>query len=215
MSALKQPASLQKAGKLTVREFLWQLIRQQKNVQIADLIANMTQEEIKLYAIEPSKLRYYFEPWVKSGHLSATMQKDKTAGVRALKTYTLVKDTGVHPPRIDQNGNEMPITANELMWRTMRMLDSFSYQELASIAEQGQQEIDITSAKSYVETLHKAGYLVRIKASSNAGGLAKYRMKPAAWTGFKPPMIKRTKVVYDQNRHQIVWPKDEDIKSDY
>lgn len=216
MSKPAQRAPIKKAGKLTVREFLWSKLREFKSLTSNDVLDNLTGDERKQYNLRQDKFRYYMEPWVKADYVSAELKADPKAGVRKVKTYTLVKDTGVNPPRVDAKGK--PITqglGREQMWRTMKITARFTHLQLAHLASTDDIVIAPSEAKSYVEYLCKAGYLKRVKKANNRGGLAEYQMKPAAWTGSKPPMIKRMHVVFDQNTHQVVWPKDGDIESEY
>lgn len=202
--------TLHTAGKQTVREYLWSQVRALKTFTTMDLASGAPRH----FNLELDKIRYYVNGWVKSGHI--TSEVTKVAGARQEKSYTLVKDTGIQPPRVDPKGNPVKSgLAREQMWRTMRMIGQFTYQQLAATASTDEVVVSAEDARKYVELLHKANYLQCTTPANHAGGLAVYMLKPAAWTGNKPPMIKRTKVVFDQNLHEIVWPKNEDIESEY
>lgn len=202
---------IKKPGQLTVREYLWAKIREQQIFSAQQLITNAP----KKYNLELDKARYYLNGWEKAGYLSSVITKTDSALIR-YKTYTLEKDTGVNPPIVDPKGNKVTTGAGrEQMWRTMRITGQFNYKQLAAIASTDEVTIAEGEAKSYVSLLYKAGYLKCVKAANNAGGLAVYILKPAAWTGAKPPMVKRMHVVFDQNKHQIMYPKPEEIEGDY
>ena len=187
-------ASIKRKGYLTLREQVWQRIRELKRFVYHDLQLNLTEENV----------RYCLRSWEKSGHLKVNI-------INSVKHYELVIDTGIEPPRVNRQGQ--PSTkglGREQMWRAMRMMGDFDYRQLAALASTDQVTIADNEAHTYIRMLHKAGYLVQTKAPSNAGGLAHYQLKPAAWTGNKPPMIKRTKVVWDANLQQVVYPKELD-----
>jgi hypothetical protein len=57
--------------------------------------------------------------------------------------------------------------------------------------------------KSFIQELRRGGYLLTL----DDGGPAKpaiYKLRPAMNTGPLPPMILTAKIVYDQNRSQIM-----------
>lgn len=206
----KFKTALHTAGKQTVREYLWGQVRLLKTFTTMDLAAAAP----RYFNLELDKVRYYVNGWVKSGHL--TSEVTKVAGARQEKSYTLVKDTGIQPPRVDPKGRPVKTgLAREQMWRTMRMIGQFNYQQLAATASTDEVTVSSEDARKYVELLHKAHYLQCTKSANHSGGLALYMLKAAAWTGNKPPMIRRQHVVFDQNLHEIMWPKDEDIESEY
>lgn len=209
---MTQKVLIEKSGKLTVREWLWARIRNQQVFSLQDLILGAPRH----FNLEVDKARYYLNGWEKAGYLTSKVTTPPNNQLIRFKTYTLAKDTGANPPLVDPKGNKLTTgLGREQMWRTMRIAGQFTYQQLAAIASTDEIVIAEAEAKSYVSMLHKAGYLKRVKAANNAGGLAVYILKPAAYTGAKPPMIKRQHIVFDQNRHEIVWPKNEDIESEY
>lgn len=91
----------------------------------------------------------------------------------------------------------------ELMWWAMQSMPSFTAEQLAITASIEECMIAAGSSKSYCQKLKTAGYLTEVEAG-RPHHPAVYRLKPAMNTGDKPPLILRTKLVYDQNRGQIV-----------
>lgn len=207
----KRP-SIKRAGKLTIREWIWSEIRDAKTVTTQQLIKKAP----KHYKLDAGKARYYLNGWEKSGYLTVEQVQYRQQPPAYHYEYTLVKDTGVNPPRVDDKGK--PVTTGmgrEQMWRTLRIIGQFDYKQLAATASTDDIVIAESEAASYVSHLHKAGYLKCIKPANHSGGLAVYMLIPAAWTGAKPPMVKRMNVVFDQNKHKVVWPKEEEIQGDY
>jgi hypothetical protein len=97
-------------------------------------------------------------------------------------------------------------TKQQAMWNTMRSPVSrsgFTSQDLSVWGSTDDIRIAKESAKSYIGLLAAAGYLVQL-APSGPNKLARWRLAPHMNTGPLPPMILRTKVVFDQNRHEVV-----------
>lgn len=91
----------------------------------------------------------------------------------------------------------------ELMWWAMQSMPSFTAQQLATTASIEECMIAVSSSTSYCQKLKSAGYLTAIEPG-RPHRPAVYRLKPTMNTGEKPPLILRTKLVYDQNRGEIV-----------
>lgn len=134
------------------------------------------------------------------------------ASPRTSGTYRLVKDEGIEAPRVRRDGSRVTQgLAQEQMWRTLRMLaGDTNARELAAHAGTPAVPVAELAAKDYLLTLAKAGYLLTTKEGKGLGygrgGVqARYRLKPTRNTGPRPPMICRTRVVYDPNEDKIVW----------
>lgn len=121
--------------------------------------------------------------------------------------YQLVKNTGVHAPRLNKDGK--PVTqgrANENMWRSMRMMDFFTPDELVAHSNTDSTTVAITTAKAYCTALTKAGYL-RVKQKARPPNhQAIYKL--VRNTGPQPPQIQRVKQVYDPNLDQVTYHPD-------
>lgn len=97
------------------------------------------------------------------------------------------------------------------MWRTLRLLPGdTNARELAAHAATVAVPVSLSAAEHYLGALNAAGYLLRTQAGKGLGkagkGIAaRYRLKPARNTGPRPPMICKTKVVYDPNEDEVVW----------
>lgn len=132
--------------------------------------------------------------------------------------FKLLKDTGIECPRLKADGS--PVTAGlgtEAMWRAMRIIRDFDANELAAHASACGQAIEVSATKDYVKHLHAAGYLTVVKKAVRTGkktgsSLTRYRLAADKNTGPRPPMVQKTKTVYDQNLGRVVWmeePKNE------
>ncbi|WP_153001044.1 hypothetical protein [Thiomicrospira sp. XS5] len=162
--------------------------------------------------LKQDNVSYYLRGWERAGYLSV----EPCAQRGQAKVYTLVKDTGVNPPRVNVKGK--PITQGDKrlqMWNTLRITRQLNYRELAAMASTDDQPIAVNDAQDYLFNLYRAGYLIQVSPSCNSGTLAVYRLKPAMNTGPKPPLVQRTQVVIDQNLRQVVWPRGEEVQGDY
>lgn len=121
-------------------------------------------------------------------------------------TFDLAIDTGLDAPRVRKDGAVVTQgLAQEQMWRTLRVYKvDLNAHELAAHASTPQIPVDAEAARTYLATLASAGYLDCTVAHASIKR-TRYRLKQARNTGPRPPMICRTKAVYDPNEDQIVW----------
>lgn len=125
-------------------------------------------------------------------------------------TFRLLADEGIEAPRLRRDGSRVTMgLSQEQMWRTLRMLSAdINAVELAAHASTPAVPVDRVAANDYLLTLNTAGYLICTKEGKgrgNGGTLARYRIKPTRNTGPRPPMVCRTRVVYDPNEDKVVW----------
>ncbi len=176
------------------REALWVEIRKIQSFTVRELSERTT--------LEQDSVREYVTGLETAGYLAKSPHSKTVpggAGVsRTAAIYLLIKDVGVDAPRVRKDGT--PVTQGQgtvNMWRTMRILGSFSARELAVSASTESCVISEDTARSYANHLAQAGYLLKIKGN--------YRFKPSMHTGPKPPMIQRVKRVWDQNLKKVMW----------
>lgn len=118
--------------------------------------------------------------------------------------YVLVRDVGVHAPRVRPNGQ--PVTqgqGNVNMWRSMRMMGTFTPRDLAAHSTTDTVTVDETTAKSYCSMLLKADYLRVVQKAVPGKRQATYKF--VRNTGPQPPKIQRVKQVYDPNLDQVTY----------
>lgn len=98
----------------------------------------------------------------------------------------------------------------ERLWQTMRRMRDFSVAELCFQAQAADMTIKPHTAEKYVRALIIAGIVdvvtpYRKAAPGRAGARAgRYRLRPKANTGPKPPKIFKANIVFDPNTQQIV-----------
>lgn len=119
------------------------------------------------------------------------------------KHYRIVRNQA-ECPRLTKSGSQQ--TGQRNMWNLLRGpmgRDGINARDLAAFASTEDVPITFDTAKSYIRTLADAGYLTCL-VKGRPKALAIWRLKPLMNTGPLPPMILRSKVVYDQNADKIV-----------
>lgn len=117
-------------------------------------------------------------------------------------------------PRVRRDGsiaNEIGV-GQDRMWRSMKMLKTFTAEELAASASLGPETVTVGTAKEYLKHLQRAGYLTIVVAAtpgyrSGTGNPARYRLRPDMITGPLAPQVQRTDWVWDPNRKAVMGPE--------
>lgn len=103
--------------------------------------------------------------------------------------YRLVRHP-VQAPRLASDGSPLPETANDSLWRAMKMLRSFTVDDLAEACR----PVSRSYAKQYCNALANAGIAIKrgdaYSLTRNLGGRA--------------PRILATRMVYDPNAKVVV-----------
>jgi hypothetical protein len=170
----------------TDRERIWALIRE---------IKTFTSRDIALKTRIPRSggaIRDYLAALEKAGFVRVLAEKKR--GVFNL--YELARDIGVEAPRVNKDGGILPPSGRTRMWKTMRILGTFTARELASAASLEGAPVAVDEAEYYCMWLRKGGYL--------RGDKKRWAFVSAMNTGPKAPQILRVKRLYDPNRNVIV-----------
>lgn len=132
-----------------------------------------------------------------AGYIKRVGGKEPVPGTKGEPiAYARTRDS-YEAPRLDKAGKPVTQgTATLSMWRAMKVLRTFDYQEIAQAASLAPLVVAPGSAKSYVNALARTGYLQQVKASK-PGVPARYRL--ARNTGPHAPAITRRKCVFDRN----------------
>ena len=119
-------------------------------------------------------------------------------GIITRNYYTIAKRSRF-APKVNREGEVVPPTKRELMWRTIRMCKKVSRDDLVVWASLPEVQVKPNDAQDYLKHLVKAGYL---KKKGKTYTLIKD-------TGPLPPKIQRIKQVFDPNLNKVVWtPKE-------
>ncbi|KWF85011.1 hypothetical protein WL94_20305 [Burkholderia cepacia] len=202
----RKPAHLELTGGKGPRQRIWEAIRSQRD--------DFTPYSVVRAAdIDKATVHTYLQVLERGGFIEPIGERK---AISDRKHYRLVRDVGVEAPRLDRQGQ--PVTqsrGNENMWRTMRIMGDFTPRELAMRASTSDVSITDSTAQSYVKCLSHAGYLTIVDPGhafirGKGAKQARYRLIASKYTGPRPPMIQRTKSVYDPNLGKIVWQEEPD-----
>lgn len=180
----------------TDRERIWAAIR-----EFARAGKDFTRLEIALATRLPSRgsaMSDYLKGLERAGFVGVVSEKKR--GVSHL--YTLLRDAGVDAPRVNKAGGILQPSGRSRMWKTMRILGTFSARELASAASLKDAPVAVAEAEYYCNWLCRGGYL-----RSNGGTAStsrRWTFLAAMNTGPKAPQILRVKKLYDPNRDAVV-----------
>lgn len=198
----RRPAQMEMIGGKGSRQRAWEAVRQLRD--------DFTCYEVSRAAqADDETVLTYLRSLERGGFIESLTSVD--APVATEKHYRLVRDNGIEAPRLTKDGK--PITqglGTEAMWRSMRIIGEFSCRELAAHASTSGVKVSEDTANSYIRALKLADYLVVVAEAKPRGigvgrSLARYRLAPGRYTGPRPPMIQRTKAVYDPNLGEVVW----------
>lgn len=112
-------------------------------------------------------------------------------------------------PRVRRDGSMIESQpGTRCMWNLIRGpmgRQGFTFRDLVNWAATDETKISVETAKAYIKTLKKAGYL-QVLHAGKPGAPATLRLIPSMNTGANAPMILRTKLVYDPNRDEVMGP---------
>ena len=180
-------------GLASPRQVVWTALR--------ELAGEELQNDVSLKAITD---RTGVVPKTARDYLACLIAGSYIAAVEApTATYRLIRDAGVHAPRLRADGT--PVTqgaATTNMWRSMRTLSKFSYRDIALHSNTTGVAVSEESAKAYCKILLATGYLKVVqKAAPTDGRIAIYRL--IRNDGPKPPMVQRVKQIFDPNTGRV------------
>lgn len=192
----RKPAPLELVGGKGLRQRLWERMRACKG--------DFGYADITVGAECLETVRDYVLGLERAGFLTVTVP----AGHRTPKRWRLVHDIGAEAPRVRRDGQ--PVTmglAQEQMWRLLRAIaNDVNARELAAHASTPPVPVRESAAADYLYHLKRAGYLTETKRGHGTGrGGIQSRYRLARDTGPRPPMVGRTRTVYDPNLGRVVW----------
>lgn len=189
------------SGYRTPQDAVWEALRALRNFCQADIELWVVNKGYP--GINSATVKSYLQR-LEKGQYIACIRTEPVKGSAAIKRFELRQDVGLHAPRLTADGR--PSTqgqGRENLWRSMKILSSFDFHELAEAASTDEVQVKSSEAKSYIKHLYKAGYLQRLKAGSSRIA-SRYRLLPGYNTGPRPPMVQRIKRVFDPNLNQVM-----------
>lgn len=181
-------------GHHDMRQALWAVMRELREFTVAELEdrTRVCEATIHGYIAALTKGKYL------ERKSDPALYPPRKGGHIAKARYALINDIGVDAPRINAKGEESRQGCiREQLWRTMRILGSFTTQDLIVHATTEDCAIKLGSAREYLKYLAKAGYIVQ-------------RQRGGPWrlvknTGPRPPVIQQIPQVFDPNLGTVVW----------
>lgn len=208
----RKPAQLEMSGGKSPRQRVWEQIRKVRDsFTQADLADNSK--------VSISIVKDYVKPLIKAGFI-AVVSEESVGTLCKRSTYQLLIDNGLEAPRLGKDGKAITQgSGTENMWGTMRRMfktTSFNYRELAAFSSTQTSAVTEGAAKAYIVSLFAAGYLECLQEGKNGkqASLARYRLKPAMDHGRRPPMVQKTKRVFDQNLNKVIWTEEPEINDE-
>ncbi|WP_341992288.1 hypothetical protein [Azorhizobium sp. AG788] len=151
---------------------------------------------------DPGSIHDYVRRLAKAGICRQVAERPGVFKAKPIPVYQLC-ERPLQAPRLRRDGSRCPPTGQEQMWRALRNLGTVTYIELAHAASTDEVSVDPVAARAYLKVLGKAGYLV-VAQASKPGKAAVWRLKPGMNTGPLPPLVMRTKFIWDQNRKAVM-----------
>jgi len=138
----------------------------------------------------------YIERLARAGIAEVVAERPPHRGAFPAKVYRLTR-LPTEAPRLSRDGRELPETANQVMWRAMKMLKVFGPAELAEHCP----GVSLSTVRGYVGLLANAGVLALArKRRPDAEG----RYRVARNLGSRAPKILAARIVFDPNAGRVV-----------
>lgn len=137
----------------------------------------------------------------KAGYLTVA-HEERLPGVPLPRFHYHLARTARDAPRLRRDGTEVPETAQETLWRTMKMLKRFTVSTLQMAAETDHRTVPAATTKRYVRHLAEVGVLTRLKAGGGRGREAEFLL--ARNLGGAAPRILRAHLVFDPNSNTVL-----------
>lgn len=200
----KSVALVAAAGYLKPQDVVWAAIRQLKTFTQLDIELKLVRDNIT--GINSWTVKSYISRLEKGGFIKLSSYEPVNNIAKRI-TYTLINDVGVHSPRLNKDGEiSTQGRGRENLWRAMKVLGTFDQSELSEAASTKDVIVKEGEAQDYIKHLYKAEYLIKTaKYNRKTGTKARYQLLKSKNTGALPPMVQRTKHIFDQNLKKIVW----------
>lgn len=191
------PVNLRPSPDVSEYEKIWDAVR-----ATVDSSSGFDARMISKSCGRPVKqVRDYLGRWVKAGYLQ------QIARTPCGSVYQVLQ-APARAPCVRRDGSVAPErspTAQDYMWRAVKMIGTFTARDLALAASTEEVPVTLSSARAYACALAHAGYLQIVEKGRTNGTLTRYRLLMSANTGPRAPMIQTTRAVYDLNVRKVVW----------
>lgn len=172
-------------------EAFWRVIRVLDGTgpwTVADVVARSN--------VSTRTVSQFIERLRRGGFADVVEERPPYRGAFPAKVYRLTRSPA-DAPRLARDGRELPETANQVMWRAMKMLKVFGPAELAEHCP----GVALSTVRGYVVLLAKAGVLA-LARKRRPDAEARYRI--ALGLGSRAPKILAARIVFDPNAGRVV-----------
>ena len=199
LKAGRKPAQLEMIGGKSSRQRMWEVIRDK---QCRDSFSS--ENIIQRANVDEDTYYTYIQCLLAGGYL----EQLEMSGRRRQRVFRLIKDCGLEAPRLDRQGNPTKSGQGiEAVWRTLRMMGELDAGVLYSHVNAAGIDLAISTIKSYITALKRAGYLV-VTHPSTPNRMERFCLKAGMNTGPRPPQVQRVKTVYDPNLNKVMFAED-------
>lgn len=105
-------------------------------------------------------------------------------------------------PRLDRNGQVLPETLQQTLWRTIKIVKLFTPRELAGeVSFARDEDVDLGAVRFYVGALTSAGILA-VSRHVKSRQEAQYRL--VKLLGARAPQVLAARVIFDPNSNAVI-----------
>ena len=190
------PLHMECAGMPTQRQRIWTALRRHQPA---------TAEQLQEHAGKPwvsvDQVQHYLTELTAAGWVQQAVKPGRRRGGQQFTaaSYVVARDA-IEAPRTGKSATAgLGVLA---MWRAMRALKEFDYQDVAAAASIPGCQVKASTAKTYLLLLARAKYFAVIRPAT-PGTPARYRL--VRDTGAHAPAVTRRKCVFDRNLGAITW----------
>ena len=195
----RKPAQLEMIGGKSSRQRMWEIMRDK---QFKERFSGV--QVIHRANVDEDTYYTYIQCLLAGGYL----EQLEESGRRRQRVFRLIKDCGLEAPRLDRKGNPTKSGRGiEAVWRTLRMMGELDAGILYSHVNAAGIDLAISTIKSYITALKRAGYLV-VTRPSTPNRMERFCLKVGMNTGPRPPQVQRVKTVYDPNLNKVMFAED-------
>lgn len=115
-------------------------------------------------------------------------------------TYRIARQSK-DAPRLGKAGEVLPEPLIEVLWRTMKMVKTFTTTELIKLVETPERPINARTVRGYVIRLARVGVIGRV-GGTGRGSEVRYRLLRAL--GAKAPKILQSHIIFDPNSGEVI-----------
>lgn len=137
----------------------------------------------------------------KGGFVRQEGERPPRRGGPAIALYRLTRRP-VEAPRVSRDGEVLPEPQIQVLWRIIKMLKSFSLDDLVLAASTAERAINRNTVASYVNELARVGILAK------SGPLHRRHFRLVRNVGALAPKILSAKIVFDPNSRSVIGEAD-------